>query len=128
MAKSKKITIAEWRRFLAAPWPEGHWVDDTSITVRTADGVVDVSEDDSENDMDTAGYERFAPDDEVKIDAGVVYPDDKTSVFRNGASLQSYFNKWRKADRTETIVITIAKGERAEALKQYLTDAGYSFS
>lgn len=103
-----KTTGEEFKRYYNDPvaWPEGWWHDDTLITV---DG-----EDWSENDLN------LMPDTAVvKIESGyVVCGDDGNTM-----SMDAHFRKWRKAQNSTTLVVTV-ENDKLEAVKEAIKAAG----
>lgn len=109
MASTIKTTGAEWKRFIAEPWPDDKYTDDTLLEV---DGEeVDGAYDDS----------RIPDGAVVKIVAGVIYDGDRYS-----RSLVAEFQQWRRHQNTETFTVTVDK-DKVAAVKAAIRAAGGKF-
>lgn len=93
-----KTTGLEFKRFYAdkSIWTDGLWHEEQTAVVNG----VEVNED--------FCFENLADTDELVISDGVVLSKDNGEL----CSLESFFKKWRRAQNTETLIVTVDKSKR----------------
>jgi len=107
-----KITVAEWRAYIADPnWVGTQYIDDSAITV----GGMEI-DDDSDDDV----LSKLDQSAQVRILAGVVEDEADRNYC---VSLRTHFRNWRES-RSHRTIVALVKVEDADRIIALIEGAG----